>query len=906
MTLSAGTRLGAYEILGPLGAGGMGEVYRANDTKLGRDVAIKVLPGSLAADPERLARFEREARVLASLNHTNIAAIYGVEDSTAVKALVLELVEGPTLQDRIEAGAIPPDEALPIARQIAEALEAAHEKGIIHRDLKPANVKLDADGNVKVLDFGLAKALDPVSSTSSPNITQSPTMSLGTQAGTILGTAPYMSPEQARGKPADKRADIWAFGVVLFEMLTGRRLFAGETVSDTLAAVLRNAISFDELPPATPPQVRALLSRCLERDPKNRLRDIGEARVSLDAITDGASSAPPVQAARGRREVSLPILASALALAMATSALFALLWAKRSAASERAIPPVTEFSIPVDGLVRMDLSPDGRRLSWVTRGGTPLGEAPWTESGKRDAMYRLWLRDLDDRVPRELARDATLRTPIWSPDGSQIAVQIGEQLWRIPVAGGERTPICDLPKIEGFSGRDVLAGVWMPDDTLLFAAWRGGVYRVPARGGSPELFVPIDPKVDVDFHKVLLLPDGKSLMLLTHLQEDPNRARTLLGMRIELVRDGRREALPGSGELANLAPIGILDGTLVLVDDFSNEASTWGVPFDAKRGVLTGRKFLLIPRVDFATVGADGTLAWVPLRERPSIVTRVDRAGTAIATLGEAHPHLDRQALSPDGSRLAVVLNGNELWVRDLGRGTLTRLVTAEKSYVEDPQWGLDGRAIYYSVGDSDAFWRIRAEPGAIPERFIDNAYRAALTPKGSGILVQSGAFRLSADHGLSWAPLDSQGHTGPRKKLLPGIDSFGRLAPDERILAYGESLNGRGEAFLATFPALDQTIQLSAHGGGTPQWSADGKSVYYLAGGSLVEVEVGLDARGRLTASPERKLFDLDKAGLRPDGWSTAPRGSGFIFLKSLATDNRSEIVVARNGLQRARPPAR
>ncbi len=353
-------------------------------------------------------------------------------------------------------------------------------------------------------------------------------------------------------------------------------------------------------------------------------------------------------------------------------------------------------------------------------------------------------------------------------------------------------------------------------------------------------------------------------------------------------------------------PIGIVDGTLVLADAESNEASAWGVPFDSKRGVITGEKFILIPRVDAASVGADGTLAWVPQRERPSVVTRVDRDGAAIAALGKPDPHLDRQALSPDGSRLAIVLNARELWVQDLGRGTLTRLVSEEKSYIDDPQWGADGRAIYYSVPDSGSFWRIRADPGATPERIIDDAYSAFLTPTGSGILVQNGAFNLSDDHGLSWAPLDSQGHPGQRRKLVPGIDSLGRLAPGEKMLAYGKGLSGRREAFLTTFPELDQTIQLSANGGGTPQWSADGKSVCYLTGGALMEVKVGLDARGRLTAAPERKLFDLDKAGCRPDGWSTAPDGNGFIFLKSLATDNRSEIVVAANGLQRARVATR
>jgi Tol biopolymer transport system component len=649
--------------------------------------------------------------------------------------------------------------------------------------------------------------------------------------------------------------------------------------------------------------LRKLVERCLERDPKLRLRDIGEARIALEAIATGEVEPPPVSAAprsAGRRGVSLPIFAAVLVGAVAVAVIVAGRWAKPAGAAAPGGQEVTEFSIAVDGLTNLALSPDGRKLAWATRSSDDLGIAPWTESGRGSSTMRLWVRDLNDRTPREVASDPDLRQATWAPDGSQLAVQIGEKLWRVSAAGGERSPICDLPLLEGVSGRGVLAGAWLPDDTLLFAAWRGGIYRVPARGGVPELEIPIDPKVDVDFHQIVLLPDNESLLLLVHPQmaaESGDNPK----WRLELFRNGRREPLSGSEELSTMAPLGIANGTLVLADVETTESSAWGVPFDARRGAVTGKKLVLIPRLEQVSVGSDGTFAYVPPRERPSVVARVDRAGAEVARFGEPHPHLDRLALSPDGSKLAVVLNLRELWVRDLGRGTLTRLVTEPKEYIDDPQWSPDGRAIYYAAGNSTNFRRIRPEPGAVPETVFDDAFRAFLAPDASGVVLRQGGFKLSENQGLYWVPFDAQGRPGERRKLLGGLDSLGRLAPGGKLLAYSEGISGKREAYLTAFPTVEQTIQLSANGGGTPQWSADGTAVYYLAGGALIEVEVSLDAAGRLTAAPERKLFELAKVGLRSDGWRTAPDGDGFLFLKSLATDDRSEIVVVRNGLQRA-----
>jgi len=881
-----GKRLGSHEITAKLGQGGMGEVWRATDTRLQREVALKVLPAEFTADQDRLARFEREAQLLAQLHHPNIASIFGLEESDGVRALVMELVPGPTLAERIASGPLEVGDVVAIARQIAVALEEAHEKGIVHRDLKPANVKVDEENRVKVLDFGLAKAMSAESGLGSASaLAHSPTITQGaTVEGVILGTAAYMAPEQAKGKAVDKRADVWAFGVVLFEMLTGRKLFDAETLPETLGAIFRQEIDLGELPAATPPRLRRLVERCLERDPKRRLRDVGEARIALEAAAagdDGAPAAAPVVAPR--RGVALPIFFAALAGVALVAALVTKQWATPAASKPPAASDVTEFSLWVEDLGGIALSRDGRRLGWLARGG---------EGGPT-----LWARSLDHREARALVSDPGLQGSFASPDGSEAIAWIGARLWRIPVDGGDRRPVCDLPELPGVPERAILDAVWLADDTLLFAMWRGGVYRVPARGGQPELFLPLDPGVDVDFHDLVPLPDGKSLVISVHLHDDAPGEEAPSG--IELYRDGRRTPLAGTEELKML-PLGYADGMLVLRDALADEVSLWGLPFDAARGAVTGKPILLVPNVSAGAVSADGTLAWVAAKERPGVVARVDRSGKLLGTLGKPHPRLWRHALSPDGTRLAVVLDRNELWIHDLVRDTLSRLVR-EGFYLEDPQWTPDGRTIYYAVGDTSTFRRLRAEPGAVPETVLDDAYRAFLAPDGSGLVIFKGTFRVGQE-GLFWAPFEADGRLGERVPLMRDPTAYGRLAPGGKLFAYGRSVESRREAFLTTFPALDQTLQLSSDGGGTPQWSADGRSVYYLSRGTLVEVAVGVDAGGRLTASPERKLFELEAAGLRSGGWTVAPDGNGFLLVQSLEADNRSEIVVARNGLARAK----
>ena len=897
MTVAPGSRLGSYEITGRLGEGGMGEVFRATDSKLKREVAIKVLPAAFTEDPERLARFEREAQLLAQLQHPNIASIFGLEEANGVRALVLELVEGEDLAERLKRGALPLEEALAVARQIAEALEAAHEKGIVHRDLKPGNVKLTPDGKVKVLDFGLAKAMDPAAGGASaadlarsPTLMNSPTMTAaGTQLGVILGTAAYMAPEQARGAAVDKRADIWAFGVVVYEMLSGEALFAEGSVVDTLSAVMRKEIDLGRLPAAVSPRLRELVRRCLERDPRRRLRDIGEARIALEAIAAGEVAPVGATVAGGRRGFAPALVVALVAVAVAISALLVWRTVRSSSTSDDSSPIVTEFQIEVNDLVAMFLSPDGRRLLWI--------------SGKRGGPDRaLWVRDLDSRVPRRIVSDPDLGFTFWSADGNELAVVMGEKLWRYPAAGGEGAPICDFPKLEGVPAAFAIAGAWLADDTIFFGAWRGGIYRVPARGGVPELAIPLDPEADIDFHEILVLPDGKSLLLQAHRQRDGESAEATASFRLELYRDGRRSPLESGDALTNAAPAGYALGTLMVALPAEGAQRIWGVPFDAERGRIAGKKFVALRApVDRFSAAPDGTFAFAPLQPVPGIVARVDRTGAEVGRLGKGRSNLGDPALSPDGSRLAVTLNGDELWVEDLVRGTSTLLVE-EDGEIFGTRWSSDGRTLYYSVrGKGNRFRRIHADPGAAPETVLDQVRNASVTPGDAGILFQKASFALETDQGLYWVALGAAGPVGEPKKVLDGIGTFGSLAPDGRILAYGRAVGRRDETFLTTFPDLEQTIQLSSNGGGDPQWSPDGRSVFYRSGSELIQVDVGLDGQGRLNASPERKLFDAAKAGLRLGDWAVAPDGKGFLFVKSLESDDRSEIVVVLGGLQRA-----
>jgi hypothetical protein len=612
LTLALGARLGPYEIAGPLGAGGMGEVYRATDTNLKRQVAIKVLPASVATDAERLARFQREAEVLAALNHPNIAHIHGLEKSDGAIALIMELVEGPTLADRIANGPISIDESLPIAKQIAEALEAAHQQGIIHRDLKPANIKVRPDGMVKILDFGLAKAMDPVGA-SAMNATMSPTLSMhATQAGIILGTAAYMSPEQARGSAADKRADLWALGVVLYEMLTATPLFEGATISDTLASVLKTEADWAALPAQTPASIRRLLRRCLEKDRKRRLADAADARLEIEeGMTAAGDDAARLQSAPAPRS------AGARALPWAVTAVFGVIALLASAPWHSAVPPhVTRATITtagpaalaVNALTRdVALSPDGTHLVYIGNNGS-----------------QLFVRALDTFESVAIASGSAIRGPFVSTDGQWVGFASNNNLLKkVAITGGPPITITSTDSIP-------FGATWAPDDTIVFATGNPstGLQRVPAAGGAAEVLTrPDHAQGEADHLWPELLPGGRHVLFTITSQTGGIDTAQVA---VHDLRTGTNKILLRGGSHAQY----VASGHLVYVTGGALQA----ISFDLNRLETHGTSVSVLPRLVTTAQGAgdysvarDGTLVYVDasgsLPTSPRTLVWVDRTG---------------------------------------------------------------------------------------------------------------------------------------------------------------------------------------------------------------------------------------------------------------------------------------
>ncbi len=737
-----GQTLGPYVIAAQIGDGGMGEVYRAHDTRLDRDVALKVLPEAFAADSDRIARFQREARILASLDHPNIAIIHGLEPAGDVHALVMELVPGDDLSQRLVRGAIPIGEALPIAKQIAEALEAAHERGIIHRDLKPANIMVRADGIVKVLDFGLAKVMEPFGAGS--NVSQPPNLSVPamTQAGMILGTAAYMSPEQARGLAVDKRADIWAFGCVLYETLTGRAAFSGDTQSDTIAAILDREPHWKALPEHTPSSVRRLLRRCLEKDPKRRLPDIADARLEIDeaettpsnANDAGATVSSSIARVRTRERVGWIIAAACLTGVVAT-------WAFNRAASGDRTPaniPSYSTSIVLPAGVRLwsgnppgrfVLSPDGRRLAMVASDSTGLS--------------MLWVRPLDSRVAQALAGTEGATYPFWSADSRFIAFLAQDKLKKISVASGEVVTLCDAL----FDS----AGTWNRDDVILFTPkGNSPLYRVSASGGTPTQVTTLETASgDVQHSFPFFLPDGRHfLYFVVGSQTSRIVPRGVYVGSLDSKAPGKLIEPGGSNaKYANGHLIFLRDGALL------------AQPFDVGRLELGGTPASLVDHVqttgtsasDVAgafTVSETGLLAYQTGSVVRSQLTWFDRAGTRLATLGDQADYVD-VALSPDDTRVAVSLQDlaigtRDLWIFDIAR-QLGERFTYESGDDFGPNWSRPGgdRIFFSSLrkGGIDLYEKPSSGSGSETLLFKDDLgkFNASASPDGRFLMYVGG-----------------------------------------------------------------------------------------------------------------------------------------------------------------------
>jgi serine/threonine protein kinase/WD40 repeat protein len=860
MPLAPGTRLGPYEILASIGAGGMGEVYRARDTTLEREVAIKVLPAALAQDPERLARFKREAKVLASLNHPNIAQIYGVED----RALVMELVAGPSPK-----GPLPLETALNYARQIASALEAAHEKGIVHRDLKPANIIVTPEGVVKVLDFGLAAVAQPSGCDSDP--ATSPTLTMPTQAGVIMGTAAYMSPEQAAGKPVDKRADVWSFGVVLWELLTGRRLFGGETISHTLADVLRGPIDFDKLPRETPPAIRSLLRRCLDRNVKNRLRDIGEARITIDAALSGETS---------ETLQPLPVKRSFLPWAVAGVSILALAvaawgWWRGSQpveqspvrldvdlGSEISLRPLVQGYNAASSVV---ISPDGTRLAYVAS----LSSGP----------LKLFTRRLDQPSAVELAGTEGAVFPFFSPDGQWVGFGTVNKLNKISVEGGAVVPLADM---RSFSAS------WGEDGNIIFSAVApSGLMLVPSSGGAvtPATQLASEEIVHADSQ---LLPGGKALLFSAYHRSDSHGADfNKPSVEVLSLVDHQRKTLVPGGTSAHYVATSDRAGWLV----YTIKGALFAIPFDLSRLEIRGTA---VPVLDGVAYEAVGGAAHFDVSRAGTLVYRKASGGTAgqlttiqwLDTAGIKQPLLAKPGVygdptfSPDGKRLAVEVRdgaSQDIWVYDLLRDVMTRLTFGGAFY--SPAWSPDGRYLVFSsrIG---MFWSHADGAGQpqpftqdknmqLPSSFSPDGKRLAYTEQNSA----SGVVQLR-----TWTvPVEdssSQLRAGKPEQLLKTsfIDCCAVFSLDGQWLAYQSNESGKWEVYVRPFPPSAQSDQwqISNNGGESPKWAPKGHELLYQSGDQIMAVKYKVKNGSFVPEKPRVWLSKLGGAtdfDLSPDG---------------------------------------
>ena len=790
--MTPGDKLGPYDILAPLGAGGMGEVYRARDTKLGREVAIKVLPAAFARDPERLARFEREAKVLASLNHPNIAQIYGLQD----RALVMELVPGEPLKTPL-----PLQTALLYARQIAEALEAAHDKGIIHRDLKPANIMVTPDGVVKVLDFGLAAVILP----SAPS-DDSPTLTMGaTQAGVIMGTAGYMSPEQAAGKPVDKRADIWSFGVVLWEMLTAKRLFTGETMSHTLADVLRAPIDFSVLPKGP---VRELVRRCLERDAKLRLRDIGEARIFLSQPQAAEEPAAPPKPSS-----PIPWIVAALGLSAAGLAW----WPAKQSAPQ----PMARFEVEMGqgfdlrgiDAPHMIISPDGRRLVWQL-----LGE---------DGKLRLATRSLDEAKPTVLAGTEGATHQFFSPDGEWLGYHDRRELRKISIHGGAPVTICPLPNLRGAS--------WGDDNTIVFSPEQAsGLMRISANGGTPQPITQLDEKKSERTHRYpFVLPGSKAAIFFSSQSAGNYDNATIEAVALDT---GRRTTLVQGGYFPRYSPSGHLL--------FMRQGTVFVVGLDAGKLKITGTPVPLLQNVrhhvtrgsaefDFSRTGTmvyvegKGTSTNAPL-------ALIDAAGVKTPYLKNPQEYVNPR-FSPDGKRLAfdtIESGKRDIWVYDSEREIKTRLTFAPGEN-QRPVWTPDGQRIAFQRADG-IFW-VAAGGGGEVERLTESKLPqtpTSFSPDGKVLAFEEE--RPGTMRDIRLLEIDRR---NPARPVVGKTSAFvatafnerdGMFSPDGKWFAYESNESGTNEVYVRGYPDSSGRWQISSGGGVRPRWTATGKELFY------------------------------------------------------------------------------
>jgi serine/threonine-protein kinase len=883
-----GKILSHYRITEKLGQGGMGEVYRAEDTNLSRQVAIKVLPDEFAHDAERLARFEREAKLLASLNHPNIAAIHGLEEHEGKPFLVLELVEGQTLSERLKKGRIPLDETLDICRQIAEGLEAAHEKGIIHRDLKPANLKITPEGKVKILDFGLAKAFQ--AETSAPDVSKSPTLtSQMTRAGVILGTAAYMSPEQTKGKGVDKRADIWAFGCVLFECLTGNRAFEGETLSETMASILKGEPDWQAIPAFTPPKVKDLLRRCLEKDPKERIHDIADVRIEIQA-----KMGLPAEAVPALRRLPLRWVGVIAAVALVGGIMIGLA-VKKSPQLTAPFPLVASTIKLEPGYCLSGMGGGGRTDSYgwdhPTRTGIALSSngrfivysAIKESAGPQDGP-RLYLRRIHELGAKPIPETEGGISPFLSPDDRWIGFWAGGKLIKVSVDGGVPATLCDVAVPFGFS--------WGSDNQIVFASEENtGLSRVSAVGGKPEtLTIPDKSKEEYSHRLPHCLPNGKGILLtITKKARDMHPHVSVLepatGKWRVLLEDAADARYTPTGHLVFLR-----QGTLMAAPFDLSRLEVTGPPVPATANVMQalnmGYTGMNTGAGQFG-ISASGSLAYASggiLPDPENSLVWVDQKGRSEPITSFKAPFFAPR-LSPDGQQIVYRTLGKDrqVWIYDLNRGTATRLTNeGEAGYVT---WTREGQRVVFNWSkalDSNLYWQPADGSKPMERLTTSEGYLSAgsFSPDGETL-----AFVYESPDSVN-INLDIQLLRMRDRRVTPFLNSrFEELcpefSPDGRWIAYVSDESGRFEVYVQPFPGLGGKWQISSKGGDLLLWSPNGKQLFYRWEDQIWAVDV--QARTGFSVSKPRLLFEQPGYGwgypIR--SWDISLDGKRFLMVK-------------------------
>jgi serine/threonine protein kinase len=878
MNIAPGTRLGAYEVIAQIGAGGMGEVYRAHDTQLARDVAIKVLPANFVNDPERLSRFQREARMLAALNHANIATIYGLEQSGGATCLVMELVPGETLADRVKAGPLPMEEALKIAVQIAEALEAAHEKSIIHRDLKPANVKVTPEGKVKVLDFGLAKAFE--SELANEDISNSPTLSrAATMQGMILGTAAYMSSEQAKGKNVTKATDIWAFGCVLYELLSGHKAFDGEDTTEILAAVVRAEPDWARLPESTPQSIRLLLRRCLRKDRRQRFQDATDVRIEIEDALSGASVSAPTALVETRKPELPRVWMAAcgvLLVALVTVSFFHF----------RETPPqpsIVRFQISLPEKATnpiFQLSPDGKVLAFTA-----------AESGRR----KLWIRPIDSLTPQAVPESEDATYPIWSPDSASIAFFVPGKLKKVAIAGGPSQTVCDAADGRG--------GSWNSDGVIVFSPGLGSaIERVSAAGGVPTAVTKIGIPGELQRYPVFL-PDNKHFLYVVNVGKPEAN-----GINIGSLDGAPPLHILSDDSSASYVPSAASGGNGFLL--FRRESTLMGLPFDPRQLRIAGDVFPVTEGVGTAgntsfsafSVSNNGVLIYGNggLGPKGDEMMWMDRGGKRLGNVGQP-AQMAGDSLSPDGKKVLISIfnltrDAADLWLLDVERGVPTRS-TFRPGISADGIWSPDGNTIVFQA-DNRMIYRKPANGTGKEELLLGegiNSRPVDWSRDGKFVVYESTGSTTGNDIWL----LPMEGDHKPVPYLqTPFNEGDAQLSPDGRWMAYASNESGQPQVYVQAIPASGAKWQISPAGGVQPRWRRDGKELFYISTDQKL-MAVPVKSGDGFEAGASQPLFELDPifpAMMGRFAYQPAADGLRFLVLELVGGSTAPPIDVVLN----------